>query len=213
MRNSSGNHEVIDIKNLYSLRLQTKEGIPLDCLPLYARSLNLMIKQQDKLIDSIFECYPDQLSFPLDLEPFENYFDGFNFTYIELDSSCPSEIHGLWRMEDREVTAYYASWHPEVRQRFTIMHELFHFVQSIDPWFLDFVDALIEYSGLPQDVICKLVDRVADKGAVQYLTPNFFISSVASLLSGILVNDKVSFGLKHQNNLLNPLSLRIFFEH
>jgi hypothetical protein len=114
--------------------------------------------------------------YPVPLRFIEEYLVGFKFVYIGFDNIKEGipQIEGFWRFIDKEKgivgIAYNTNVCPE-RQKFTIIHELFHFCQYIDPKVQDFLDKIIANSILPNEITAKLLDKSADKATSMYLMP------------------------------------------
>lgn len=114
--------------------------------------------------------------YPVPLRFIEEYLVGFRFVYIGFDNIKEGipHIEGFWRFINEKEgivgIAYNTNVCPE-RQKFTIIHELFHFCQYIDPKIQDFLDKIIANSILPNEITSKLLDKSADKATSMYLMP------------------------------------------
>jgi len=160
------------------LRQNKRNDIPLDCIPAYRALLNSLIGHYKKIIDQIIVEGGGKLSFPMETTLLENYLEGFSFEYHPLPIWLESEqkdIEGFSEyslVNPDKVVIYYNASAPSCRQRFTKIHELFHFIQSLDVKFLNFFDELILNSTLPPDVVNKIMERGTDKAVAMYLMPN-----------------------------------------
>ncbi len=175
MPDTSRNLQSID--NVYWLRQSFQNGIPADCVFAYRKLLNQIIGHNKTLIDSIIQEAGGKIFFPMDTSFLEGYFDGFTFEYrpftVGLLTDQGQEGHWEYSPHDRShIIIFYNSSSPEHRQRFTKIHELFHFIQTLDRQFLKFLDELIVNTTLPACVVNKLLERGTDKAAAMYLMPN-----------------------------------------
>ncbi|OGY31051.1 MAG: hypothetical protein A3C02_04470 [Candidatus Andersenbacteria bacterium RIFCSPHIGHO2_02_FULL_45_11] len=120
-------------------------------------------------------------SLPITPEPFESYFSGFEFTYIPFDNSAQPKLDGCWDRNEGQIRIFYSSNAPEVRQRFTITHELIHVYQAFDPEFLAEMEAIKSPQQREQ-----LMERIANKTAAYYLAPLPLLAAEAKTTPHIL---------------------------
>jgi len=153
----------------------TKYGIPIKYYKTYFSLLEELKSYYRGLIkDDIFGKYKN-IPFPIGLRYIEDYLDGFKIKYLgfKINSINRNCLDGLWKLEDdnRTVIVFFnANTIPE-RQRYTKLHELFHFCQSIDIAFLNYIDKIILENKLPIELVQKLVDKASDKAVAMYLMP------------------------------------------
>lgn len=169
-----------EIKDAYWLRRNAViDGVPADCMYAYRKLLNSCIGHFKGLIDRVIQSDGGHVEAPMQPEVFERYFTGFTFEHSPITSfpSGKGDIDGWWMLEGERlnhVHIFYNDRKPVVRQRYTIIHELFHFAQTADLAFLDFIDELIENTTLPPSVVVKILERSTEKAAAMYLMPNDF---------------------------------------
>lgn len=112
-------------------------------------------------------------------ESIEKYLSGFTFEYRPFCNlyEYTRQTEGFWRIDPERpahVIIFYNRCTSPERQRLTKVHELFHFLQTVDQAFLDFLDELILNSSLPEHVVIKILERSTDKATVMFLMPNHF---------------------------------------
>lgn len=170
----------IEINDGYWLRKHAvNNGIPADCVRPYRLLFNQGIGHFKGIIDSIIKSGGGSISIPLQPKHIEQYLTGYTFeyrTYCTL-STDGNQPEGFWqrdRTDRNHIIIFYNRCTSSRRQRFTQVHELMHFLQSVDPPFLDFIDELIFNSTLPENVVIKLVERLTEKSTAMFLMPNDF---------------------------------------
>ena len=174
MQNTSNPAE--SISNGYWLRQTHQDGIPADCRQSFYILRNKLVAYYKDLIDHVIKENGGVVKTPMDISCLEKYFSGFSFEYIPFFELFG--IDGYWEMdyENDKVIIYYNTNCPEHRQRYTKVHEFFHFAQSLDMKFLEFMDSLILESDLPESVIKQLLEKSTEKATAMYLMPNdYFI--------------------------------------
>lgn len=100
------------------------------------KCLDLLVMYQRKIVDDIFPGYKGKPLFNKDV--LENYLSGFNFKYHGFSKNeLGFNIDGFYDYDPKTNTVwvYYDRNDCPERQLFTIIHELFHFCQKIDPSF------------------------------------------------------------------------------
>jgi hypothetical protein len=187
MLNFSRNNQN-SIDDVYWLRQTTKDGVPADCRGSFNRLLNKFVLYYKELIDDLIQNSGGTITFPMDTDLIENYLTGFEIDYIPFDNSeIQGKIEGFWEQDEEnpfKVRIFYnISCCPE-RQRFTKIHELIHFCQSLDNKFQHIFDVLIINDLLPFEVIKILLDRATDKATAIYLMPNeYFVKKYYEIKS------------------------------
>jgi len=171
----------MEINNALYLRSNSHiNGIPVDCYNAYKRLLNSVIGYNKGIIDAIIKCNGNNITMPMRMEYIERYMSGFEFEYVPF---C-YWLKGYGKVEGCKVydggsgklTVYYNNCASYERQRFTQVHELMHFLQQQDGYFLDFLTELVDNTVLPPEVIVKILERATDKATAMYLMPNkYFI--------------------------------------
>lgn len=141
---------------------------------IYFQCLNLFIDYDRKLISSIFNRVEGGLKFPITYRYIEDYLTGYRFVYIpfnkrEVDINT---LAGFYQVDNDTVYIFYDQDLSQERIRFTIAHEIFHFCQSIDPYFKKLIDYLIQNNILNLNVIYTLLEKATDKAAAAYLMPS-----------------------------------------
>jgi len=172
------NEIILDFQTLRS----NPNTIPIDCVLIYKKLLNQLIGHYKTVInDILLNC--TNLTLPIETNILENYLVGFKFEYQPFVSLNPSKEGSFdYLQEEGKVIIKYNSFSTINRQRFTKVHEIFHFVQRLDPQFLNFIDDLVLNSNLPPIVITKLIERSADKATSMYLMPeNYFYNKYKDL--------------------------------
>lgn len=146
-----------------------------------------------KLINDIFQKYPYEISFPINTKPMEHFLLGFEVEYCPLEEilnsvviphfcnpfdpegrdPSPHYLEGFWFADDggKKVYVFVKTESNENRQRFTKIHELFHFCQSLDIAFIKFLEEIISNSTLPPELVRRLIERSANKATAMYLIP------------------------------------------
>jgi hypothetical protein len=168
----------IVINDAYWLRRHAViDGVPADCVRAYRHLLNQCVAYYKKLIDGIIRSQGGSIRIPMQPELLERYLTGFSFEYHPLAMSPLDMNHPLgWWLRDGErsdlIHIFYDRGMSAVRQRYTIIHEMFHFTQTIDPVFLNFLDELIVNTTLPAPVVIKVLERTTEKATAMYLMPN-----------------------------------------
>ena len=161
------------IENYYWLRQTYSDGIPADCKGVFYYHLNELTAKYKEMIDDVISSSGSRVVFPMDTDYLTDYFTGYDVQYIGFSGG--QEIEGYWEADSENDSLVYIFYNTDSffkRQRFTKIHETFHFAQSIDPWFMCYFDDIIENSTLPGDVIYKLMEKSADKATAMYLMPN-----------------------------------------
>ncbi len=171
--------------SLEVLEFQQKKG--------YVALLEQLTLHFQKLVYDIFQKYPSEITFPIDTMPMEHFLLGFEIEYLSIEEliendliphfcnpfdlkgshSSPHSIEGFWFSDDKtnKVYIFINTSSNAKRQMFTKIHELFHFCQSLDPAFNDFLTEIINESTLPKKYIRNLIERSANKATAMYLIP------------------------------------------
>lgn len=170
----------IEINDGYWLRKHAlNNGIPADCVRPYRLLFNQGIGHFKGIIDSIIKSGGGSISIPLQPKHIEQYLTGYTFEYRSFCNlyEIGSQTEGFWRIEENNPThviIFYNRCTTARRQRYSQIHELFHFIQTVDPKFLDFLDELIFNSTLPEYVVVKLLERLTERSTAMFLMPNDF---------------------------------------
>ena len=170
------------INNGYWLRTHASiDGVPADCRRIYLELLNKLTRHFKVSIDHIIKSRGGAIPVPMTRESIEKYLTGYTFEYRTFCNlrEFRSGTEGYWRRDPNKQThiiIYYNRCTLRARQQFSQIHELMHFLQTVDEPFLAFFDELILNTDLPESVIVKLLERATEKAVVMYLMPNdFFI--------------------------------------
>ena len=169
----SNRNEISD--GLWLRNVATQNGIPADCIRPYRMFFNQGVAHFDDVITQA----GGSIELPMQPALLENYLTGYTFehrTFCNL-YEFDEDTEGFWQIDpadNKNVIIHYNRCTAEVRQRNTQVHELLHFVQTIDPPFLDFLDSLIYDTALPEYVVAKLLHRITERATVMYLMPNDF---------------------------------------
>lgn len=118
-----------------------------------------------------------RFNLPLDFAPLENYFDGFNVHYVDINTlptgtlapmRGENEIEEGWNfIEGKNIYILYDANLSRQRQRFTIVHEWAHVFQKIDEEFKADIEAM------PNAEERKaVIESIADHFAAFYLAPD-----------------------------------------
>lgn len=187
------------------------DGIPADCSRAYQILLNSNVKYFKNFIDSVIRNGGNDITVPMQPAFLESYLSGFSFSYHPLCNLYEYSMgtEGFWRFDENDpsrVLIFYNNYASVERQRYTKIHELFHFVQTMDGNFLYFLDNLIENSTLPENVVIKILERTTEKAAAMYLMPNDFflkkyreIEAVSSTFGTIQIKElATAFGVSVQ---------------
>jgi len=161
-----------EINNLYWLRQTINDGIPADCRPIFYRLKNELIAYHKGLIDHIIKNNGGEIKTPMETDYLEKYLAGFKFEFIPFFHSFGADGFMDFNIELGRVSIFYNTNCPPCRQRFTKIHELFHFLQLLDMQFLDFFDRIYAESDLPEFVIKQLLEKSTEKATAMYLMPN-----------------------------------------
>lgn len=158
-----------------------KDGVPADCQRAYQVLFNNTTGYFKKVIDDIIQLNGGAIQLPMQPAYIERYLSGYTFEYrpfCNITEYKPG-TEGFWQIDPKDsshVIVYYNRSPSSKRERFTQVHELFHFIQSRDPYFLSFMDELILDTELPEKLIVKLLERTTDRAAAMFLMPNqYFI--------------------------------------
>ncbi len=164
---------------MYWLRTKAgQDGIPADCVRAYRILFNQGVEHYKGIINSIIAADGGAIATPMQPQLLEKYLSGYTFeyrTFCNLSEAYKTE--GFWRLDENNPThviIFYNRCTSRKRQRYSQVHELMHFLQTIDPHFLDFLDELILNSTLPEGVIVKLLERITERATAMYLMPNDF---------------------------------------
>ncbi|MFH1175711.1 MAG: ImmA/IrrE family metallo-endopeptidase [bacterium] len=176
----------LETNNLYESQQSTLYGIPIIYADAYFFNRKKLISQAKILVDTIFSTFGKTLQFPLNTEPIEKFLSGYEIKFTPFNNKLkenPNYEGFYYLKEDGKTLQIFYNTHCSIgRQRFTKMHELFHFCQSRDEFFLDIIDDLIENDTLPIDLIVQLVEKSSDKATTFYLMPeNIFIKKYYEL--------------------------------
>ena len=184
------------------------DGVDPAYRPLFYEHLNVLLSHEKKLIDSVITKNGRSIAFPMETNLLENYLDGFDFVFTPFDNQELNIPHceGFYKLNTtiKRVEIFYNTCCSTKRQRWTKIHEMIHFCQSIDGHFLDFIDYLYHSQHFPKWLIPKLIERATDKATAIYLMPNqYFLkkyqetSSVMELSEYFQVSQQsVSYRLK-----------------
>lgn len=162
-------------------RHAVQDGLPADCKRPYQILFNQGVGYFKAVVDSIIEKSGGSITLPMQPLYLEHYLSGFTFEYRTFCNlfEFTRETEGFWRIDPERpthVTIFYNRCASRNRQRYTQVHELLHFVQTVDDKFLTFLDELILNSTLPEGVVVKLLERLTERATAMYLMPNdFFI--------------------------------------
>ncbi|HDQ22350.1 MAG TPA: ImmA/IrrE family metallo-endopeptidase [Candidatus Uhrbacteria bacterium] len=163
-----------NVESEYWLRQYKRNGIPLDCERAYFYCLNKLIVYYKELIGEIIKDNDGVIEFPMQTSLIENYLSGYQIQYFGFYGKA-KDLSGYWESDEEDnsiVRIFYNTNATFERQRFTIIHELFHFCQSLDIKIQDYFDGLIVNSTLPKDVVVNLIEKATDKATAMYLMPN-----------------------------------------
>lgn len=169
-----------EISDLYWLRkAAVQDGLPADCVRAYKYLFNQGVGHFKTIVNSIITNGGGTVSLPMQPKYLEQYITGYTFEYRAFCniSETHGKTEGFWRFDEHDPThviIFYNRCTSPKRQRYSQVHELMHFLQTVDPPFLDFLDELILNSTLPEAVVVKLLERLTDKAAAMYLMPNDF---------------------------------------
>lgn len=161
--------------NYYWLRQTYVDGIPADCKGVYYKLLNQVVAYNKNLIKDVIDTSGGELSFPMETMLLQEYMTGWNIQYIGYEGSIFDTYSGYWEQDNEDdsvVYIYYSLNDSAKRQRYTKVHETFHFMQSVDVKMLDFFDTLVSNTTLPAGVVVKLMEKATDKATAMYLMPN-----------------------------------------
>jgi hypothetical protein len=171
-----------EISDGYWLRKHAvQNGLPADCVRPYTFLLNEGIGYFKGIVDDIIKNGGGMVTTPMQPQYLEQYFTGYTFEYRTFCNlyEFNRQTEGYWQIDPNDpshIIIFYNRCATRKRQRYSQVHELMHFAQTVDPQFLDFFDELILNSTLPENVVVKLLERLTDKAAAMYLMPNdFFI--------------------------------------
>lgn len=126
-----------------------------------------------KMIADIFSRAKDKLKLPMSIKHLEKYLTGYKFTYIGFPENG-SGINGFFDIKGDSICIFYNQDLNKAQIKFTKVHELFHFYQSIDPQVRRIFDDLMKYCGSDEDtenMIRSLNEEVADLATYIYLMP------------------------------------------
>jgi hypothetical protein len=178
------------ISDVYWLRSHAvKDDIPADCLAAYRRLFNQGVGHFKRIIDSIIASADGAVSVPMQPSHIERYMTGWTFEYRPFSDpkSRSGSLEGFWKFDDERpnhVLIFYNQDAPPQRQRYSQVHELFHFIQAVDLPFLDLLDTLILDTTLPEKVIHKLLERLTERSTAMYLMPNkYFLKKYQEILA------------------------------
>ena len=169
-----------EIPNALWLRFNaTQDGLPADCVAVYRQLFNTGLRHLKKTIDNVIQHEGGSITVPMQPEYLERYFTGFMFEYRPFYnlSQLTKGVEGYWEYDPQapsHVIIHYNKLALSGRQRYSKVHELFHFAQSVDDEFLTFFDNLILNTTLPEAVVYRLLERVTEKATAMYLMPNDF---------------------------------------
>ena len=156
-----------------------RDGIPADCAQVYRQLFNSGISHLKKTIDSVIKQEGGSITVPMQTTYLERYFSGFTFEYRPFYdlSKLARQVEGEWEHDPQEwshIIVHYNGFALSGRQRYSKVHELFHFAQSLDTEFLAHFDELILNTTLPAEVVYKLLERITERATAMYLMPNDF---------------------------------------
>jgi hypothetical protein len=154
-------------------------GIPFSQARAYQYLFNQGIGHFKGLIDDIIKEAGLSITVPMKTKYIEDYLAGYSFEYIPFTGSdiADQQVEGYWRMHPtnpNHILIHYKQVGYEQRERYTKVHELLHFMQTLDPMFLNSFDEIIWNSALPPKTIVKLLERLTDRATAMYLMPNDF---------------------------------------
>ena len=177
MPDMSKNNEIND--GYWLRRLAVNNEIPADCVRPYTFLLNEGVGHFKNIVDDIIKSGGGMITTPMQPLYLERYFTGYTFEYRTFCNlyEFNRQTEGYWRIDPKNpsrVIIFYNRCATHNRQRYSQVHELMHFLQTVDPQFLDFFDELILNSTLPENVVVKLLERLTNKAAAMYLMPNDF---------------------------------------
>lgn len=168
------------INNFYWLGQVYDNGVPVLYKRNYFYLLNQLVAYYKNLIDHIIYESGGKIQLPMDATMLENYLTGYNLNYVGFSGKEHGlNIEGFWgfdSLQENGINIFYNIDSNKKRQRFTKIHETFHFCQCLDTYFRSLFDYLKTESTLPEDVIHKLMEKATDKATAMYLMPNdYFI--------------------------------------
>lgn len=176
--------EIRTIHNAHTQQTSaSKYGIPDLYAPHYRFLFNQGIEHIQVIIDDVIARHGLNIDVPMQAAHLEQYCSGYTFeykTFYKIGTSKDSP-EGFWQISETDpshVTIHYNRNAPVGRQRHSQIHEMMHFVQSIDPPFLEFMDDIILNSILPEHLVVKLLHRLTDKAASMYLMPEAYFKEI-----------------------------------
>ncbi len=170
-----------EIDNGFWLRSTKTDGIPADCRNAYRKIMNSVVTYYKQTIDDMIQHAGGSIKMPMEVSVIEDYLTGFSFEYKPFRNwlEVHSQVEGYWVPDNEsadKIIIHYNACAPESRQRFTKVHELFHFSQRLDMQFIAFIDELVLNTTLPHYVIDKILERGTDKATSMYLMPNEYFT-------------------------------------
>ena len=169
-----------EIPNATWLRFDaTQDCLPADCLAVYRQLFNTGLRHLKKTIDNVIRSEGGSITVPMQPAYLERYFSGFTFEYRPFYnlSQLTKGVEGYWEYDAQNpshIIVHYNKLALSGRQRYSKVHELLHFAQSVDDEFLTFFDNLILNTTLPEAVVYRLLERITEKATAMYLMPNDF---------------------------------------
>lgn len=158
-----------------------RDGLPADCKRPYQILFNQGVGYFKSIVDSVIENAGGSVALPMQPLYLERYLSGFTFEYRSFCNlfEFTRQTEGFWKIDPENPThviIFYNRCASHKRQRYTKVHELLHFTQTVDDKFLTFFDELILNTTLPESVVVKLLERLTERATAMYLMPNdFFI--------------------------------------
>lgn len=154
----------------------------------YHACILCFIEYYKKIVDDIFCCAKDDISLPIEIMHFEEYLTGYKFIYAPLP-----EIDGINGYHDRDDDTVYIFYNKNLSKaeiKFTKVHELFHFHQSIDPQAQEIFEDISKHCEVEfaKNVIQSLNEEVADLAAFLYLMPPEYPDKNSQKINNTLQN-------------------------
>lgn len=124
-----------------------------------------------KTVDNIFRCVKGTIKLPIEIKHLEEYLTGYKFIYTGFPKV--GKINGYHCIDGDTVNIFYSKDLNKAQIKFTKVHELFHFHQSIDPQAREIFEDIGKHceDEHAKNVIGSLNEEVADLAAFIYLMP------------------------------------------
>jgi Zn-dependent peptidase ImmA (M78 family) len=131
------------------------------------------ISYYGNLIADIINKADDNEKLPISIKYLEKYLPCYKFKYIGFPADDPraNGINGFYQADGDTVYIFFNKDLSKARIKFTKVHEIFHFFQSIDPQAIKIFNDLMKYCGPNEDIIYTLNEEAADMATFIYLMP------------------------------------------